>query len=96
MSLKLSKNKINHLTKLLVEYLEKSDEIDYIDDIGNIRLKIFRFIVEELKVFEDIETKSREKLITQKKSIPEGSREWEILFRKYTNEELSKLSKIWD
>ena len=96
MSLKLSKNKVNLLTKLIVDYLEKSEEVDYNEDIGNIRLKTYRIIMDELKLFEDIENQSREKIVSQKKNIPEGSREWEILFRKYATEEINKLGKIWD
>jgi hypothetical protein len=96
MSLKLSKNRVNYLTKLIVDFIEKSDEVDYNDDIGNIRFKIYHFILDELKMFEDIETAARDKIISQKKNIPEGSREWEILFRKYTGEQLDKLGRLWD
>jgi hypothetical protein len=96
MSLKLSKNRVNYLTKLIVDFIEESDEIDYSDDIGNIRFKIYHFILDELKMFEDIETAARGKIISQKKNIPEGSRDWEILFRKYTGEELNKLGRTWD
>jgi hypothetical protein len=96
MSLKLSKNRVNFLTKLIVEFIEKSDDIDYNNDIGNIRFKIYHFILDELKMFEDIETAARDKIIAQKKNIPEGSREWEILFRKYTGEQLDKLGRLWD
>jgi len=96
MSLKLSKNRVNFLTKLIVDYIEKSDEIDYSEDLGNIRFKIYHFIMDELKMFEDIEIQARDKIISQKKNIPEGSRDWEILFRKYTGEQLDKLGKLWD
>jgi len=96
MSLKLSKNRVNFLTKLIVDFIETSDEVDYSDDIGNIRFKIYNFILDELKMFEDIETAARDKIISQKKNIPEGSREWEILFRKYTGEQLDKLGRLWD
>lgn len=96
MSLKLSKNRVNFLTKLIVDSIQNSDDIDYTDDLGNIRFKIYHFILDELKMFEDIETMAREKIISQKKNIPEGSREWEILFRKYTGEELNKLGRVWD
>jgi len=96
MSLKLSKNRVNFLTKLVVDYIEKSDEVDYTDDIGNIRFKIYHFILDELKLLEDIETVAHDKIISQKKNIPEGSREWEILFRKYTGEELAKLGRNWE
>ena len=96
MSLKLSKNRVNYLTKLIVDYIQQSDDIDYLEDLGNIRFKIYHFILDELKLFEDIEILAQQKIVSQKKNIPEGSREWEILFRKYSNEELAKLGRIWD
>ena len=95
MSLKLSKNRVNYLTKLIVDYLQKNEDIDYSGDIGNIRFKVYHLILDELKLFEDIEIAAQEKIVTQKKNIPEGSREWEILFRKYSTEELAKLGRIW-
>ena len=96
MSLKLSKNRVNFLTKLIVDFIQDSEDVDYKEDIGNIRFKIYHYILDELKMFEDIETMAREKIVSQKKNIPDGSREWEILFRKYTGEELNKLGRIWD
>jgi hypothetical protein len=95
MSLKLSKNRVNYLTKLIVDYLQKNEDIDYSGDIGNIRFKVYHLILDELKLFEDIETAAQEKIVSQKKNIPEGSREWEILFRKYSTEELAKLGRNW-
>lgn len=96
MNLKLTKNKINHLTRIITDYIQSNDEIDYNVEIGNIRFKIYHLIVEELKVFAIIEEQAREKILAQKKNIPEGSREWEILFRKYTNEALNGLGRIWN
>lgn len=96
MSLKLSKNRVNYLTKLIVDHIQTSEDIDYSDDIGNIRFKIYHLILDELKLFEDIETAAQEKIVSQKKNIPDGSREWEILFRKYSNEELTKLGRNWE
>jgi hypothetical protein len=96
MSLKLSKNRVNYLTKLIVDYIQKSEDLDYLEDLGNIRFKIYHLILDELKLFEDIETAAQEKFVSQKKNIPEGSREWEILFRKYSGEELTKLGRNWE
>ena len=96
MSLKLSRNKVNSLSKLIIDYIENNEELDYVEDIGNIRFKIFHLIMDELKIFEQIELKAKERIKSQKRSVPEGSREWEILFRKYSTEELSKLGKVWD
>ena len=96
MSFKLSRNKVNCLSSLITENIQISDEIDYSDEIGNIRLKIFHLIMDEMRLFERIEDTVKMKMKTQKRNVPEGSREWEILFRKYSTEELTNLSKLWD
>ena len=96
MSFKLSRNKVNCLSSLVAKYIEKNEDIDYSGDIGNIRLKIFHLIMNELRLFEQIEMDAKERVKIQKRTVPEGSREWEILFRKYVSEELAKLGKLWD
>jgi len=96
MSLKLSRNKVNCLASILIDYIETNEEVDYMDEIGNIRMKIFHLIMDELKTFEEIEYTAKERIKSQKKNIVEGSIVWEILFRKYSVEELNKLGKIWD
>ena len=96
MSLKLSRNKVNCLASLVTSYIERNEDIDYMGDIGNIRFKIFHLIMDELKLFEQIENLAKDRVKTQRRSVPEGSREWEILFRNYVTEELAKLGKLWD
>jgi hypothetical protein len=96
MSLKLSRNKVNCLASLITNYIEKNEEIDYMGDIGDVRFKVFHLIMDELRLFEQVEMAAKERVSVQKRSVPEGSREWEILFRKYVTEELSKLGKLWD
>lgn len=96
MSLKLSRNKVNCLASLITQHIEKSEDLDYMGEIGNIRFKIFHLIMDELRLFEQIELSAKERMATQKRNVPEGSREWEILFRKFVTEDLSKLGKFWD
>jgi len=45
-------------------------------------------------LYDLIDQRAIEKIKSQKKAIKEGSREWEILYRKYYNEEISKLGKF--
>ena len=47
-----------------------------------------------MRLYEQLDKKAIDKIQSQKKAIEEGSREWEILYRKYYNEELSKLGKL--
>ena len=96
MSLKLSRNKVNCLASLITQFIERNEDLDYMGDIGNIRLKVFHLAMDELRLFENIEESARERMRTQKRNVPEGSREWEILFRKYVTEDLAKLTKFWE
>ncbi len=95
MTFKLSRNKVNFLASLITEYIKENDELDYNGNIGDVRMKIFHIIMEELRLFNQIEDDAKERVRSQKRSVPEGSREWEILFRKYAVEELDKLGRLW-
>lgn len=94
MSSRLSREKINYLSKRILEALTKNDHVDFLDDPNEIRLSIVRSIEDEMKLYETLDKRAIEKIQSQKKSIEEGSREWEILYRKYYNDELAKLGKL--
>ena len=94
MSNRLSREKINFLSKQILGLLSKSDQVEFLDDPNEIRLVIVKAIEEEMRLYEALDRKAIEKIQSQKKSIEEGSREWEILYRKYYNEELTKLGKL--
>ena len=96
MSSKLSREKVNFLARQILKILESSDQVEFLDDPNEIRLIIVKAIEEEMKLYEMLDKKAVEKIQSQKKAIEEGSREWEILYRKYYNEELSKLGKLTD
>ncbi|MGB7293964.1 MAG: DUF507 family protein [Candidatus Aminicenantales bacterium] len=94
MSSRLSREKINYLSKQVVSLLYKIDQVEFLDDPNEIRLIIVKAIEEEMRLYETLDRKAVDKIQSQKKSIEEGSREWEILYRKYYNEELAKLGKL--
>ena len=94
MSNRLSREKINFLSKRLIEALTKNDKVEFLDDPNDIRLNILHSIEEEMMLYESLDKRAIQKIQTQKKSIEEGSREWEILYRKYYNDELAKLGKL--
>ncbi len=96
MSGRLSREKINYLSRQILNVLEKDDQVDFLDDPNEIRLVVVKSIEEEMKLYEALDRKAVEKIQSQKKAIEEGSREWEILYRKYYNDELTKLGKLSD
>jgi len=50
-----------------------------------------KIVNEELKKEETLDQEARKKIASQKKTVPEGSLEWDILYRKYYAEEVKKL-----
>jgi hypothetical protein len=94
MSSRLSREKINFLSKQILGLLSGTDQVEFLDDPNEIRLVIVKAIEEEMRLYESLDRKAIEKIQSQKKSIEEGSREWEILYRKYYNDELTKLGKL--
>ena len=94
MSQRLSREKINFLSRQILDQLFENDQVEFLDEPNEIRLSIVKSIEEEVKLYSLIDKKAIEKIQSQKKAIEEGSREWEILYRKYYNEEITKLGKF--
>jgi hypothetical protein len=94
-SIRLSREKINFLARQILNLMFENDEIEFLDESNEIRLAVVKSIEEEMKLYELIDKKAIEKIESQKKAIKEGSREWEILYRKYYNDEIAKLGKFF-
>ena len=61
-------------------------------ELGETGLREVRRLLEELLNQEaKIDQSARQKIESQKRTILEGSQEWDILYRKYYNEEVKKL-----
>jgi hypothetical protein len=95
LSIRLSREKINYLSRQILNKLFENDEVEFLVESNEIRLSIVTSIEDEMDLYESIDKKAIEKIESQKKSIKEGSREWEILYRKYYNEEITKLGKFF-
>lgn len=91
MTKRLSREKVNFLARQILDSLFENDEVEFLFEPNEIRLSVVKTLEEELKLYDLIDKKAIEKIQSQKKAIEEGSREWEILYRKYYNDEISKL-----
>tara|TARA_B100000949_G_C14004236_1_gene334495 strand:- start:43 stop:312 length:270 start_codon:yes stop_codon:yes gene_type:complete len=89
--MRLSREKINKLAHVVTDELVVHDEVEFIEDRNTIRLEIVKIFTKELTKEETLDQEARRKIESQKKSVPEGSLEWDILYRKYYTEELRKL-----
>ena len=89
--MRLSREKINLLSHHVAEKLAAIEAVEFIEDRNTIRLAVFDILTKWLKKEEAIDAAARKKIESQQRKIPEGSAEWEILYRKYYEEELRSL-----
>jgi uncharacterized protein len=87
----LSRDKVNVLARSVTEALRQMDEVEFIEDPNTIRQETRKFLEELLNNEARIDQSARLKIESQKRTILEGSQEWDILYRKYYNEEVKKL-----
>ena len=92
--MRLSNAKVNHLANLIMNYLRIEPEIEFFEEESDIRLEVARIIQEELRDDEVIDQAVRYKIESQRRDIPEGSEEWDILYRRYYDEEMSRRMKV--
>ena len=88
--MRLSREKMMLLSHVAIGYLTEEPMVEFFTDPKDIRAEIFKLIENEGKVDEAIDLAVRQKIETQKRGIPEGSEEWDILYRKYFEEESSR------
>jgi hypothetical protein len=89
--MRLSREKIVRLSHCVTDQLVGSDDVDFIEDRETIRQQVIATLNTLLKEEERIDTDVRKKITSQKKEIPEGSEEWDILFKKYYSEEMKRI-----
>lgn len=92
--MKLSREKVLRLSHLVLDYLKEDDGVEYFADPQEIRQEIVKLISDELKSDEAIDAIVRRKIETQKRPIIEGSDEWEVLYRKYYEEEVARHRRV--
>jgi hypothetical protein len=92
--MRLSDDKINYLSHVLVKSLKDFPEIQFKEEENQVRLSIKEALLESLDLFDKIEEKVRETLISYSRKIVEGSREWDVMFSKAYEEEIKKLKAV--
>ena len=89
--MRLSRDKMNKLAHTVADKLAEIDGVEFIEDRNTIRMEVRKILEELLGKEAKIDAAARQKIENQKRTIMEGTPEWEILYRKYYNEEVKKL-----
>lgn len=92
--MRLSDDKINHLSHVLVRSLGDYPEMDFGVEDNQVRLTIKEALLESFGAFDALEEKVRETLISYSRKIVEGSREWDMMYSKTYEEEIQKLKGV--
>ena len=89
--MRISRDKLNKLAHTVADSLADVDQVGFLDDRNTIRPEARKALETLLTEEAKIDTAARLKIANQRKIILEGSQEWEILYRKYYNDEVRKL-----
>jgi uncharacterized protein len=89
--MRLTRDKVNKVAHVVTDALAAMDEVDFVEDRNTIRLEVRKILEDLLNQEAKIDQSARQKIEGQKRTILEGSQEWDILYRKYYNEEVKKL-----
>jgi hypothetical protein len=89
--MRISPDKLNKLAHTVADTLAEIDEVGFLEERNVIRQEARKELTALLMQEAGIDTAARLKISNQRKVIQEGSQEWEILYRKYYNDEVRKL-----
>ena len=89
---RLSENRLSHLAHLVMDGLRKSGLVDFANEgraLAETKQVLHDFFQREDYLDEIV----RHKIQSLSRHVPPGSREWDVLYRKYLEEETRKQRK---
>lgn len=89
--MRISRDKLNKLAHTVADSLAEIEQVGFNEDRNTIRQEARKALEDLLTEEARIDTAARAKIASQRKIILEGSQEWDILYRKYYNDEVRKL-----
>ena len=87
--MRLTEDRISHLSHVVLDRLYKDDVADFPDE-GQALREAKRIFAHHVRVEDEVDTFVRQKIVKLSRHVPEGGREWDILYRKYFGEEMAK------
>lgn len=87
--MRLTEDRISHLSHIVIDRIYRDDVADFPDEAAALR-EAKRVLQELVRAEEEADAAARRKIGSLSRRVPEGGREWEILYRKYFEEELAR------
>ncbi len=92
--MRLSEDRISHLSHLILDKLVQDRDVDALQAEERLLREIKQTITAELRYEDDADAAARRMIQSLSRKVPEGSREWDVLYRKYFEEEMNRRKKI--
>ena len=92
--MRLSEDRISHLSHLIQDMVIRNRNIDILQAEERLLREIKRTFTDELKFEDEADEAARRTIQSLSRRVPEGSREWDVLYRKYVDEEMNRRRKI--
>ena|SRR5690348_7687048 len=89
--MKISHEKVIKLSHDMINAIMALDEVEIFEEPNVIRQEVVKILNDLMREEEKVEESIRQQISSQKRTIVEGSAEWEILHRKYYLDALRKL-----
>jgi len=89
---RLSESRVSHLAHLIVDGLRKGKLVEFSNE-GRALAETKQVLRDFFQGEDQIDEVVRQKIFSLSRHVPAGSREWDILYRKYSEEELRKQRK---
>lgn len=91
--MRLSEDRISHLSHLILDALVRNRNVDALLPEEKLLREIKRTITAELQFEDEADAAARRTIQSLSRRVPEGSPEWDVLYRKYREEELRRRQK---
>lgn len=92
--MRLTEDRISHISHLVLDMLMQNRNVDAVQAEERILREIKRTITDELRFEDEADQAARRTIRSLSRTVPEGGREWDVLYRKYVEEELNRRRKI--
>ncbi len=92
--MRLSEDRISHISHLVLDALVQDRHVDALQPEERLLREIKRTITAELQFEDEADAAARRTIQSLSRKVPEGSPEWDVLYRKYMDEEMRRRRKV--
>ena len=92
--MRLSRDKVMHLSHRIAQALNDRSLLIILTDQNRLRMEIANTMLEELRIEEEVNQEVQRILRSYKRAIVEGSREWDVMYRKTFEEQMKKRGRV--